>query len=373
MSSKPPVTTEQKRDDLRQYVLEEACRIRQIDRRSVNNRIAASMGRDDLFLQDLEEALKRTFKKNWATPKTYTGKKAKHTERVHSAFLSDLHFGAQLDPREVPLEFGPIQESRRFGKVAVQIADYKRQYRKESRLILNLMGDIIQNQLHDAREGTTLTSQFAAAVHYLLQLVMFVAAEYPQVDVYCVPGNHGRLKTRHWDRAVQQKWDSVETMIYAALRFAVAQSKVPNVNIHIGQRPYYIVEIFDKKGFITHGDTVLKPGYPGRSINVQGLYQQICKWNASRHIDGPFDMFAVGHVHFGSITNMPGNIVMLTNGCLVPPDPFALSIGSPDVSCGQYLIESVRGHIVGDQRFIRVDDADAVPEYNKVITPFSEF
>jgi hypothetical protein len=68
---------------------------------------------------------------------------------------------------------------------------------------------------------------------------------------------------------------------------------------------------------------------------------------------------------------MPSGIVMMTNGCLVPPDSFSLSIGAPDVTCGQYLFESVEGHVVGDQRFIRVDDADDKPEYNKFILPFS--
>jgi hypothetical protein len=64
---------------------------------------------------------------------------------------------------------------------------------------------------------------------------------------------------------------------------------------------------------------------------------------------------------------------MLTNGCLVPPDSFAMSIGSPDVTCGQYLFESVEKHIMGDQRFIDVDDADGEPAYNKLVTPYEGF
>jgi hypothetical protein len=155
-----------------------------------------------------------------------------------------------------------------------------------------------------------------------------------------------------------------------AVQVALQTAGVKNVTFHIPKSPYYTVELFDKKGFFTHGDTVLKPGYPGRSINVSALYQQICKWNASRNIGAPFHLFACGHVHFGSVTNMPNGAVMITNGCLIPPDSFSVSIGAADVACGQYMFESVEGHAVGDQRFIVVDGAESKSEYNNIIKPF---
>jgi hypothetical protein len=68
---------------------------------------------------------------------------------------------------------------------------------------------------------------------------------------------------------------------------------------------------------------------------------------------------------------LPGNISMITNGALVPPDAFSLSIGSPDNTCGQYMFESVEGHAIGDQRFIVVDSADNDSKYNDIIKPFS--
>ncbi len=193
------------------------------------------------------------------------------------------------------------------------------------------------------------------------------------MKVFCTPGNHGRNKVRHQERAVQQKWDALETIIYAAVKRAVLATGVDNVEFEIGKKPYYVADLFGAKAFFTHGDTVLKTGYPGNKIDVSGLYHQICKWNSARNIEGPFSIFCVGHVHVGSLTNMPGGVVMITNGCLVPPGPHALSIGSPDVSCGQWLFESTPGHPVGDQRFINVDGAEKSAEYNKVIKPFSGF
>ena len=324
-----------------------------------------------LVVEELQKSLAQVFKKGWACPNVYVGKRAHSPhKRIVNVLLSDLHFGSHLTSEEVPIEYNTVQESRRLGRVVAQVADYKRQYRSESKLIIHILGDIIQGQLHDQRDGEPLAIQFAAAVHYLTQAIMFLASQYPSVEIYCQTGNHGRNMSRHPDRAVNQKFDSIESMVYVATRTAVINSGITNCKFSIPKTPYYTVNLFDAKMFATHGDGVLKPGYPGRSINIAGLAQQVSKWNTARNIGGPFSVFAVGHVHTGSITMLPGNVAMITNGCLVPPDAFSLSIGNPDNTCGQWVWEAVPGHAIGDQRFVVVDDAESVSKYNEIIKPF---
>jgi hypothetical protein len=346
-------------------------RANQLDQQLLNSRAATSAGREILFQQYLDETLHKVFRKGYCTPKHYSGKKSNKINRLDSILISDTHFHSLLDPKEVPVGYHAQQEARRFGKVAQQVADFKPQYRAESRLLIHLLGDIIQGCLHDPRDGAPLAMQFAAAVHYLTQLILFEASQYPSVMIYCTPGNHGRNMFRHRDRAIHQKWDSFETMLYTAVKAAVLGSGIKNVTFDIGQRPYYTVKLFNTNGFFTHGDTVLKPGFPGKSIDSKGLIQQVSRWNAAQNIGGPFQLFACGHVHIGSVINLPDKVTMITNGCLVPPDAFSLSIGAPDVTCGQYIFESVQDHAVGDQRFIRVDDADSEPGYEDFILPFS--
>jgi hypothetical protein len=130
-----------------------------------------------------------------------------------------------------------------------------------------------------------------------------------------------------------------------------------NVTFHYSKLPYYTVNLFGEKIFGTHGDTCLKPGNPGNKIDVSGMYQQALSWNTARGVGGPFKMFFCGHVHAGSTSLLPCSTI-ITNSCLIPPTPFSLSIGLPDTRCGQYLIESVPGHIDGDQRFLTVDGAE---------------
>lgn len=363
-----------KEAELRDFLIDQSNLYRKLDRRLINRRVASAAGREQVFLDQLAETLNGILvpalvKK--ATP--YKGKKKKVTQRILNIILSDLHYQSLLDPREVPLKFGPVEEARRTACVGVEVADYKRQYRPETTLRVHLIGDIIQGLLHDMREAAPLSIQFAAAVRYLTQLVLFWASEFQQVDVDCTPGNHGRITSRHPDRAVFQKFDAIETMIYFAMKTAVAAAGAKNVRVNIGRRPYYVVDLFDKKGFFTHGDTVLKIGHPGSTINTKELTHKIMKWNASQGVGGPFDLFAVGHHHVATTTYLPKDVGVIVNGCLIPPDSFSLSIDSPDVTCGQYMFESVPGHAMGDQRFIKVGGADTASELDAIITPFTDF
>jgi hypothetical protein len=361
---------------MRHLAIERAAHEREMDTRFINRRAAAVIGRDQAFLEGLDDVLGKVFASGWIGKRVRTYKERRsgtRVQRILNVILSDLHFQSLFDPEEVPVPYGAVEESRRLGKVAANVAEYKRDHRAETKLIIHLIGDIIENLLHDMREGATLTIQIAAAIDYIVQLVMFLASQFPEVLVMCTPGNHGRNTTRHRERAVAQKWDSLETIIYLSVKKAIEAAGLKNVKFDIGRKPYYVADLFGAKAFFTHGDTVLKVGYPGNKIDVSGLYHQICKWNSARNIDGPFKLFAVGHVHFGSLTNMPGEVVMITNGCLVPPGPHALSIGSPDVSCGQWMFESTPSHPVGDSRFINVAGAEKNPEYNSIIKPFSGF
>ena len=332
--SKTTVTERHVRD----HLLEKVSELKVFNRGNIDKRVAVATARDLLVVDELQKSLAKVFKKGWACPQKYSGKRLHSpTKRIVNILLSDLHFGSHLLTEECPLEYNIVQESRRLGRVVTQVADYKRQYRNESKLIIHLLGDIIQGQLHDARDGEPLAIQFAAAVHYLTQTVMFLASQFPSIEVYCQTGNHGRNMSRHPERAVNGKYDSIESMAYTAVRLAVFNSGITNCKFYIPKTPYCTIDLFDAKMFTTHGDGVLKPGNPGRSINIAGLAQQVSKWNTARNIGGPFSVFAVGHVHSGSLTMLPGNVTMITNGCLVPPDAFSLSIGNPNNTCGRWL------------------------------------
>jgi hypothetical protein len=289
--------------------------------------------------------------------------------RMVNAVWSDLHFGSEIREDETGHNYGRKEEARRMAAVVKQIMSYKMEYREQTGLNVLLLGDIIQNQLHDMRDGSELADQTCRAIHILSQAIAHLASSFQKVAVHCSSGNHGRNKSRHMDRAIHQKWDSIETIVYYALKAACA--KLSNVTFHIPKTPFFVYDVFGSRIFGTHGDTVLKPGYPGRAINVASLEHQINRLNASLPDSEEYSVAVMGHVHVASMTHLPSGPVVITNGALVPPDDFAVSMGQLECQTGQWLFESVPGFPVGDARLIRVDEThDQDPSLDAIISPW---
>lgn len=320
------------------------------------------MVRNQTFLDGLE-----TLMENNPLPKagTYKGKKAKKPQRILNLMLSDLHYGADVSAAETGDVYGPVEEARRTASVCLAAADWKRQYRKETVLYVHILGDIIEGKLHDPETGAPMAEQFYRATWNLTQGLRFLASEFQEVCVFAVPGNHGRRKDRHPGRAVNQKWDSIENMLYASLKMALAA--VPNVKFTIPMTPYYRYDAFNKRGFMTHGDTVLNVGFPGRAINVESVRRQVNEINAREHCD----LYGVGHVHVASSVRIPSGPVLITNGCLVPSGEFGESLGMMNVACCQQIWESVPDIIYGHRMDILVDrNTDKEADLDRIVTPF---
>jgi hypothetical protein len=106
------------------------------------------------------------------------------------------------------------------------------------------------------------------------------------------------------------------------------------------------------------------------------MRKQINEINSSEITRGKkgYKLFAVGHVHVGSITHLPNGAILMTNGCLLPPDYYAVSRGNFHTACGQWIWESVENHIVGDHRFLVVNEnTDKDSSLDGIIVPFSGF
>ena len=295
----------------------------------------------------------------------YKGKKAKTPGRILNLMLSDLHYGSDITRAETGVRYGPIEEARRTAAVITTTADWKRQYRKETVLYVHLLGDIVEGKLHDVESAAPMAEQFERAVWNLRQSLRFLASEFQQVTIFTSPGNHGRRKDRHHGRAVNQKWDSYENMIYVALKLGL--SEVPNITFNIPRSPYYRYKAFDQKGFMTHGDTVLNVGYPNKAISVESIRRQINEINAKEHCH----LFGAGHVHVASNVRLPSGPVLVTNGCLVPSGEFGQSIGIMDTVCCQQIWESVPGVIYGHRMDILIDNTvDKSRSFDSVVRPW---
>jgi hypothetical protein len=348
--------------EVQAYLREMALRKKEIHEEKRNKTTTEVAVRNELFSQELE-----TLYKAHPFPKAqpYKGKSNKKTERILNLMLSDLHYGSDLGLHETGYKYGALEEARRTAAVVAAAADWKRQYRSETVLNVHLLGDIIQGKLHDPEAAAPLTEQVFRAIWNLGQALRFLASEFKFVHVRTSPGNHGRRKDRHPDRAVNQKWDSIENMIYGGLKMHLLG--IPNLQFDIPLKPYYTYPAFDKVGFMTHGDTVLNVGFPGRAIQVESVRKQVNEINNVEHAD----LFGVGHVHVASNTRLPNGVVLITNGCLTPSDEYAQSIGIIETACSQQIWESVPGIIFGHRMDVFVDsNTDKMTDMDRIVKPY---
>jgi len=354
---------------------EEGERVAELRQVGGDRRLAASMLQQDLFLKEFERVAEKVFRKR-RDPVVRPGPKvAAPKKRVVNLVLSDLHFQSLLDGREVGVPYGPHEEARRLAAIVLKTCDYKRDHRTETECRVHLCGDIIQNALHDPRDAAPMAAQACAAIYLLEQALAHLASDFPRVKVTCATGNHGRNTARHPGRAVHEKWDSWETVIYFGLKRALA--RFGNVTVEIPRTPYYTFENFGHRGFVTHGDTVLNPGIPQRNIPVEAISAQVHKLNAAEAAlrRKPFSVFVVGHTHLAGCDQIPNTDgFLIRNGALVPSDPYAVSLGNLRTRCSQVLWESTPDYMVGDWRSLWVgEEHDMDASLEKIIRPFEDF
>jgi hypothetical protein len=287
-------------------------------------------------------------------------------KRTVCVLLSDLHLGADLSGADNPLPYRKLEEARRLEYVLRQVLDYKPQYRKHTKLVIMLNGDMIEGLLmHDFRDGSPLTEQ---KVIFQLAFESFIAecaAAFPEVEIHCQPGNHGRDKVRHPGRATSAKWDGHEWQMYYALSRSCSSLK--NVKFEIPFRAVSKINLHGAWFLLTHGDTEVKLGDP--DTKAKDNLAALDKINATR-IHG-VEFAAAGFGHFHKPRYLPGHPRVLFNGALVPPNGHARGAGYIGESCGQWLWEATEGYPIGDVRFIEVGRAQDIDErLGTIIKPF---
>lgn len=305
--------------------------------------------------------------------KPFKAPKKSKIERTHTLILSDLHIGADIkgDRTGTGVSFSKLEESRRLAAVVKQASEYKIQYRSKSKLVIAILGDIIENNMHDARTGDELAMQQCRAIHLLSQAIAYLASTYPEVEVVCATGNHDRNTSRHHGRAIHGKVDSYSTVIYYALKYAL--KNVKHVKFTIPQAPISSYDVYGMKIGYTHGDTVIKTGSVYSTIKIKDLSHDVNKINAALPELEEYKAMLYGHTHVAHVVHLPNGCALIGNGALPPPDDFAASIGAFETNNVQWMFESVPGISVGDMRGIRCGkEYDRDEKLDKIIKPFGD-
>lgn len=323
----------------------------------------------DLLIKKIKDAITEMPRITLKPYRKSLKKPTKLDPRTLNLLLSDLHFGSDLSVEEHGTAYGPVEEARALAGVVKNVCSYKMQYREQTDLVVNILGDVIENQLHGAATSADLLHMQACRAMYLLsQAIGRFSESFPSVRVNFAVGNHGRDTSIHKQRATEQKFNAIETTIYYGIRLACQSLK--NVTFNQPKLPYITYDAQGHKVYATHGDTHLNPGNPGGKIDTKSLENQTNKINASLSDKEEFAVFAVGHVHQAMVTVLSNGAALITNGPMVPPNGFANSINVVECQQIQTMWESTKKFAVGDFRFINVTDTENNQELDRLIKPF---
>lgn len=240
-----------------------------------------------------------------------TEQPAEGDEEVMCVLVSDLQIG-----HKTPTTNTRIIQNRagRFTQGVVRIASLHRHIYPIRKLYVFLLGDMVQNlppwYMNFAEMEAALYDQvYDHAVPILAGMLKAWAAEFEEVHVVCVRGNHGRQGKMSDDNF------NVDTIIYLTLQQMFADN--PRIMwVHNPKTWWQKVRIFKTVLLAVHGNQW--KGY--LSIPWYGTIQRSMRWQGS--LPGPdFDVMVYGHWHVASFVEWNGKL-LVCNGCFVSDDQY---------------------------------------------------
>jgi hypothetical protein len=336
-----------------------------------NRKAAVQTAIENDYVTKLQSALSHVFSKP-ILPATKLPKKDSFTKRARHLLLSDLHFGADLNPALGTYKYGIEEEARSLAQVILQTIEFKSDYNSITKLFVNINGDIIQGHLHGPTSADALSRQKARAAWLLTQAVALLSKHFPSIEVNCATGNHDRNMARSPNRQINDKWDSNATDVYYTMKLALAP--LANVKVNIPLTPWVTYCSFNDWYYGTHGDSHIKIGNPGAQINVTSLEHQINKLNSTLKDGQEYKLVFLGHVHVGLTMKLGNGVTLVTNPPLIPSDEYSQSVGYFESYTAQLVWESVEKHPFGDSRWLEVNEGTRKDKaLDKVIVPFQGF
>lgn len=257
--------------------------------------------------------------------------------------LSDWHGGEYVSKSQVNglnSYDWEIMEAR-VDEVVASLLVYKRRAPELTGLDIGFLGDMTSGTGHEeiARSNVATAAEQAIRIGYLMgQTVERLVPHYPELRVFGLPGNHGRLVKAPAAKNVGDNLDTIGYEVaklylkgYDSVSFVIAES---NIHFH---------EIAGLRGCFFHGDGI-KSSMVG--VPQGGLIRRA----STLHGQYPFkiDFFALGHFHEATWYRDRGIFI---NGALKGADEWCLKHFGSGQKPSQTLLtfDEKRSRFVGAQ------------------------
>lgn len=250
--------------------------------------------------------------------------KAKH-HATAVLLLSDLHLDEVVNPAEINGVNGYDRATAERRLVAViegtiKLLDSYVAGVELDGIMVAMLGDILTGVIHDELARTNEAPVMASVTHWvplLASALRRLADALGRVHVPCVDGNHDRFYGKI--PAKQRAESSVAWVVYNWLASMLADDD--RITFTITPAPEQIVQVYDTRFLLTHGDGFRSAG------GVGGIYPSMLKFLLRKHAQfeatgQPWDVALMGHWH--QYLTGPDFIV---NGSLKGYDEFAARNG----------------------------------------------
>ena len=233
-----------------------------------NRKIARDLRAARLLAQEREEELALVRKElglyrdvglvdppRWLTPRRKRGDKH---YAIPTLFLTDIHWGAKVDPVEVGgvNKFDPEiarLRIRRSSEGAIELCrDYWSGVSYQG-VQVNLGGDLLSGLIHEELRETNaeyVTESIMGVMETLVAYLRQLADYFDRVNVAGVAGNHSRLtrKPRSKGRALE----NYDWLVYQMLAWALREDK--RITFQVANAADLHYQVYDVKYCLTHGD-----------------------------------------------------------------------------------------------------------------------
>lgn len=182
--------------------------------------------------------------------------KVKYPQEFH-ALKSDDHVGEKVDPKWVQgvSEYDSGVFKERLHAWAHKIITFRDQDKTSlglNKLVINFLGDIITGeQVYKGQsffiEFSSVDQLFFAFGEYM-QVILTLAQNFPQIEIYCTQGNHGRVGKK----GESHPRTNMDYIFYRFLEYALRQQD--NVKVYVSESPTMIVRHGDYNFALNHND-----------------------------------------------------------------------------------------------------------------------
>jgi len=257
--------------------------------------------------------------------------------QVQVALFSDYHRGEVVDPRETGGigNYNTAVARERFTRWRDGVLRFRQTYRFPiSKLYIPGLGDDIEGhgQIYPAQAfymDTNLQEQVVGFVADMEDALRLFCQVYPEVEVFHVPGNHGRGSNKRNERPFM---DNIENIMWMWLRDRLAD--LPNLTIRVEPAFFILVDILGWTFYFSHGDDVL----PMSPYAKRGGQNTKLRMNAvtGEHIN----YMCIGHSHTNIELEPEINGRLMVNGAFSGPSMLSVQ-GMHEANLPSQLIFAV--------------------------------